>query len=47
MNSDFIGDIVYEDDKIVVYAEDLACHINYEENVNLYIVNENYERNNN
>ena len=46
MNRDLVGDIVYEDDKIIVYADDLAGHINYEEDVNLWIVNENYECNN-
>ena len=47
MNGDLGGDIVYEDDKIIVYADDLVGHINHEEDVNLWIVNENYERNNN
>lgn len=40
-------EIVYEDDKIIVYADDLAGRINYEEDVNLWIINEDYERNNN
>lgn len=47
MSSDLTGDIVYEDDKIIVYADDLAGRINHEEDVNLWIVNENYECNNN
>lgn len=46
MSNDLAGDIVYEDDKIIVYADDLAGRINYEEDVNLWIINEDYERNN-
>lgn len=40
MSSDLVRDIVYEDDKVIAYADyDLVGRINYEENVNLWIVN--------
>ena len=48
MSSDLVRDIVYEDDEIIAYADyDLIGRINYEEYVNLWIVNKDYERNNN
>ena len=40
MNSDLVREIVYEDDKIVAYADyDLVGRINYEKPVDLYIIN--------
>lgn len=40
MSSDLVRDIVYEDDKIVAYADyDLVGRINYETHVDLFIVN--------
>lgn len=40
MSSDLVRDIVYEDDKIVAYADyDLAGRIYSEKPVDLYIVN--------
>ena len=40
MSSDLVRDIVYEDDKIIAYADyDLVGRINYEEDVDLWIVN--------
>jgi hypothetical protein len=40
MSSDLVRDIVYEDDKVIAYADyDLVGRINYEEHVNLWIVN--------
>lgn len=48
MGSDLVRDIVYEDDKIIAYADyDLVGRMNYEEDVNLWIVNKDYECNNN
>ena len=48
MGSDLVRDIVYEDDKVIAYADyDLVGRINYEEYVNLWIVNKDYERDNN
>lgn len=42
MSSDLERDIVYEDDEVIAYtAYDLVGHINYEEDVNLWIVNKN------
>lgn len=47
MSSDLVRDIVYEDDKVIAYADyGLVGRINYEENVNLWIVNKQ-ERNGN
>lgn len=43
MSSDLVRDIVYEDDEIIAYADyDLVSRINYEEDVNLWIVNKDY-----
>lgn len=40
MSSDLVRDIVYEDDKLIAYADyDLAGRINYEKPVDLFIVN--------
>lgn len=45
MCSDLAKDIVYEDEEVIAYADyDLVGRINYEEDVNLWIVNKNYER---
>lgn len=40
MSSDLVREIVYEDEEVIAYADyDLVGRINYEENVNLWIVN--------
>lgn len=37
MNSDLVREIVYEDDEVIAYADDLVGYINYEKPVELYI----------
>lgn len=39
MNNDLERKIVYEDDEVIAYADDLVGHINYDNPVNLYIIN--------
>lgn len=39
MNSDLVREIVYEDDEVIAYADDLVGYINYEKPVDLYIIN--------